>query len=72
MLYHIANELGYLLSVLEEVLVPFSENNIGENMVFQQEPCYASKFTKRVSKNRNIPVLDWPAFSSDLNPIKNV
>ena len=48
----------------------FSKNNI----TFQQDndPKHTSKKAKKWFNNEGITVIDWPAQSPDLNPIKNI
>ena len=42
--------------------------------IFQQDlaPCHTSQQVKRVFRQADIKVLDWPGNSPDLNPIKNL
>ena len=42
--------------------------------IFQQDlaPCHTSKVMQLFFKNTKLTLLDWPANSSDLNPIENL
>ena len=61
-------------SVLEEDLLPFAAENLGEEWTFQQDgaSCHRSNYTKNWLRSKNVKLLDWPAKSPDLNIIENV
>jgi transposase len=56
--------------LLEEVLIPFLE----ENFIFQQDNAsiHVSGPTRQWFQQKNIELLEWPAYSPDLNPIENL
>lgn len=63
-------------TVLETRLIPqirdwFAD---GESFHFMQDgaPCHTAKSVKAFLQTKNIPLLDWPGNSPDMNPIENV
>lgn len=46
----------------------------GEPFVFMQDgaPCHTARSVKTYLGEQNIPLLDWPGNSPDMNPIENV
>src|SRR5579862_6165751 len=45
-----------------------------EHYIFQQDgaPCHTSAETNSVLQDHDIPVMEWPTMSPDLNPIENI
>lgn len=45
-----------------------------QRYIFQQDgaPCHTAKSVKNYLSSKNIPILDWPGNSPDMNPIENV
>lgn len=62
--------LRYITEVLEVHVVPYARN-LGEGFLLMQDnaPCHNARVTKNFLNGANIPVMDWPALSPDLNPI---
>ena len=58
------------MDVLNNFLLPIYQ----EIFLFQQDnaPIHVSNYSKTWIKNNQIKILDWPAYSPDLNPIENV
>uniref|UniRef100_A0A8R1EL28 DDE_3 domain-containing protein n=1 Tax=Caenorhabditis japonica TaxID=281687 RepID=A0A8R1EL28_CAEJA len=52
----------------------FWRRNRHHNFTFMSDgaPCHRARRTIRWLEDRRIPILDWPAYSSDINIIENV
>lgn len=63
------------VNILETNLLPSIPNlSTADEYIFQQDgaPPHTAKLTKNWFLSKNIPVLDWPASSPDLNPIESL
>ncbi len=61
--------------VLEHFMLPAADQLYGDaDFIFQQDlaPAHSAKATSTWFKDHDIPVLNWPANSPDLNPIENL
>ncbi|EFO89454.1 hypothetical protein CRE_19968 [Caenorhabditis remanei] len=60
--------------VLRRGLMPFWRRNRNGNFIFQQDgaPIHRARKTTEWLTRRNIPILEWPSCSPDINPIENV
>ncbi len=61
--------------VLEHFMLPAADQLYGDaDLIFQQDlaPAHSAKATSTWFKDHDIPVLNWPANSPDLNPIENL
>ena len=60
--------------VLQGSLLPAWQNLCGKSETFMQDNgrYHISRDTMAWLKRKNIPVLDWPPYSPDLNPIENL
>lgn len=62
------------VELLDSVLIPFTEDIMDNNFIFQQDNAaiHVSKKSMAWFSDRNIQVMNWPARSPDLNPIENL
>ncbi len=61
--------------ILEHFMLPSADQLFKDaDFIFQQDlaPAHTAKSTKRWLNDHGVSVLDWPANSSDLNPIENL
>ena len=70
---HKMNAVNYI-DLLDNVLIDFSERFCEGPWTFQQynAAIHNAAVTKRFFSDRNIPLMDWPAISPDLNPMENL
>lgn len=59
---------------LNDRLLPFLDHFGGQNPVFQQDNarCHIARSTIDWLKDKNLEIMEWPAYSPDLNPIENL
>lgn len=62
------------VELLDNVLIDFGDNLWGLNWIFQQDNAaiHSARYTKNFLDEKNVPLLQWPAISPDLNPIENL
>ena len=60
--------------LLENNLLPFAKEKLPKTWIFQQDnaKCHTAKESIKFFKQNKVKILDWPASSPDLNPIKNL
>ena len=62
------------VELFENSLIDFEAELYGDNWTFQQDnaPIHVARHTKGFFESHNIPLLDWPALSPDLNLIDDL
>ena len=60
--------------ILKKHVVPNLRNAIDQAAIFMQDnaPCHTAKSVQTFLSEENVTVMDWPAQSSDMNPIENI
>jgi arsenate reductase-like glutaredoxin family protein len=62
----------FYISCLNDHLLTFFHIHKCQYFLQDGAPCHTSKKTKKWLADKNIPLLDWPGNSPDLNPIENL
>ena len=60
--------------MLDELLFGEAKEDLPANFIFQHDNAtpHAAHLTKKYLEEEEIPILEWPPMSPDLNPIENV
>ena len=64
----------YIDQILEEYVVPLFHHGVVPVDIFMHDnaPPHRANVTKQFLVDENVPTMDWPAVSPDMNPIENV
>ena len=65
------------IEILQDYVIPeirIADDIFGSPVMFMQDnaPCHKARVVTRFLLENNVPVLDWPPYSPDLNPIENL
>lgn len=65
---------GKYIKMLEDHFMDYFVNLQDKNCIFMQDnaPIHTARNVKKFLQERDVPCLDWPAQSPDINPIENV
>ena len=62
------------IKIIKDVVIPITKLNLGNEVIYQHDNCpiHSARKTKMFCISSNLEILDWPAYSPDLNIIENL
>ena len=66
------NAVRYQNDILLPLVIPHIRVNRGMILAQDNAPCHSARTTQQLLRANNVRLLDWPAKSLDLNPIRHV